>query len=96
MLILCTTSLSQVTGAEEAFFKRQKWLCGGGKCGEAGKGCWKGKVRCKLLLIKCSMEQSMVQPGAGQSSGARADGSEASRKGILGLVLLLGVSNSPL
>ena len=29
-----------------------------------------------------------MQPGAGQSSGAGADGLEASRKGILGSVLL--------
>lgn len=88
MLNLCTTSLSQKTGAEEASFKWQKWLRGGRKRGEAGKGCWKGKVRCRLPLIRCSMEQSVVQPGAGQSSGAGADGSEASRKGMLGLVLL--------
>jgi len=39
MLILCTTSLSQMAGAEEAFYMWQKWLCGGGKCGEAGKRC---------------------------------------------------------
>lgn len=88
MLILCTTSLSQMAGAEEAFYMWQKWLCGGGKCGEAGKRCWKCKVRCRLPLIRCSMEQSMVQPGAGQSSEAGADGLAASRKGIQGLVLL--------
>ena len=56
-------------GVEEHFYEGLDGTCGGDSGEGAGMSCWEGEARCGLHLLRCSVEQSMVSPGAEQCAG---------------------------